>query len=148
MPIAFTSADGPSTARVELSTPQATKTAVMLPVPLLVPRQEALGLDGSVPVPLVLLAAGHARGMYNWQQYIQVIADAAAQMDATLSYRDELAVQTEIFTQNLGSIARFSPPVFTFFSDGSTAITVGLTFGGATGAPLLLDYITSINQTG
>lgn len=148
MPIAFTTPDGPASARVELATTQSTQTAVMLPVPPLIPAQELLGLDGSAPVGAVLLAAPHPRGMYLWSQYIPLLVPAGAQVDCTLSWTDESGPQLFVFTQNLGSLGLFQPPPLPFFSDGSADIRVDLTFGGAVGPPLLLDYITSIAQTG
>jgi len=148
MPLAFTTPDGPEGARLELVTPQSRQGAVVASVPLLVPLQEAIGIDGSAPVGLLLLAAPHSRGMYSWQQYIQVLVLAGAQMDATLTYRDQVGPQAAVFTQNLGSVGLFNPPPLPFFSDGSQDIRVDLTFGGAVGPPLLLDYITSIAQTG
>jgi hypothetical protein len=149
MPLAFTTPDGPAGARVELTTPQSTQPAVMLSVPALLPAVLQLGIDGSAPLGFVLLAAPHPAGMYQWNNVVEVLTLAGAIMDATLSYNDQHgAPQAFVYTQGLGSVGIFSPPPYSFYSDGSADIRVDAAFGGAVGPPLLLDYITSVAQTG
>lgn len=150
MPLAFTSPDSAAGARPELQQPSgAPHPSVLALVPELLPFQQRLGLDGlTSPIVLMFLPAPHAPGMFSWQGYVQVIGAAGAQMDATLSYGDEAGAQTIGELYALGGVGPQLRPAWPIFSAGLLPILVTLTFGGALGPPLVVDYTTALSQVG
>lgn len=113
------------------------------------PLQSVLANDGSAPVVLTLLAAPHDPGLYLWSVYLQVVTSAFAGMDGTLSYRDSVGPDTIPFgTVGLASPGKVNPPPVPFYSDGTADITCTLTFGGAVGPPMSIDFFTSVSRVG
>lgn len=121
--------------------PLSALTVAVADPPLLPAPQSAIGLDGSEPVEMELLPAGHAAGLYLLLRVLVRRVGSGGLLLQTISYSAPLigpvssALPPELLFGDPGPIV--VPPV-PFYSNGETAVVLSTVFDSPV-SPLVLD---------